>query len=226
MKSNTRGASVDRAAVRTSRREPMKRIAVALVAFGLTLVAGPAAAQSPHTVDPATVTPTLNPNYAPWTCIVAGTGITCTGQEDLTYANEELGLQCGGQDVYVTGVQHSKLIRWHDRDGRALKTSVQTNFPADRLTLSPESSGAAVLLSGGWHKHYVYPVPGDPTQRVLTETGSALKLRVPGGGVTFRDSGTVTYVPNQEYETPSRMEGVHDRFSGADLDALICDGLT
>jgi hypothetical protein len=32
----------------------------------------------------------------------------------------------------------------------------------------------------------VYPVPGDLTQRVLTETGSALKLRVPGEGVTFR----------------------------------------
>jgi hypothetical protein len=83
-----------------------------------------------------------------------------------------------------------------------------------------------VYLSGGWHKHYVYPVPGDLTQRVLTETGSAEKLRVPGEGVTFRDSGSVTYVPDQEYETPSRMAGVHDRYSGADLEALICDGLT
>jgi hypothetical protein len=63
-------------------------------------------------------------------------------------------------------------------------------------------------------------------QRVLTETGSAEKLRVPGGGVTYRDSGTVTYVPNQEYEAPSGMHGVHNRFSGADLQALVCDALT
>ena len=47
-----------------------------------------------------------------------------------------------------------------------------------------------------------------------------------GEGVTYRDSGTVTYVPSQEYETPLGMHGVHDRFSGADLGALICDGLT
>ncbi len=204
----------------------MKHITVALAALALALVAAPAVATSPHTVDPATMTPTLNPDYAPWTCILAGTGITCTGLQDLSYTNEPIGLQCNGQDVYATGVQRSRFVRWHDRDGHALKTSIQTNFPADRLTLSPTGDDPAVFLSGDWHKHYVYPVPGDLTQRVLTETGSALKLRVPGQGVTFRDSGTVTYVPDQEYETPSGMHGVHDRFSGADLDALICDGLT
>lgn len=204
----------------------MKRTAALLIALGLTLLGGPAAAQSPHTVDPSTMTPTLNPNFAPWTCVVAGTGITCTGLQDLTYTNEAIGLQCGGRDVYVTGVQRSKFIRWHDLEGRALKTSIQTNFPADRLTLSPVGDGPAVFLSAGWHMHYVYPVPGDLTQRVLTETGSALKLRVPGEGVTFRDSGSVTYVPNQEHETPSEMHGVHDLFSGADIDAAICDGLT
>jgi hypothetical protein len=203
----------------------MKRIAVALATLALVLVAAPAAAKSPNTVDPATMTPPLNPEYAPWTCVVAGTGITCTGLQDLAYTNEAIGLQCNGQDVYVTGAQRSKFVRWHDLDGRALKTSIQTNF-TDQLTLSPTGEGSAVFLSGAWHKHYVYPVPGDLTQRVLTETGSAGKLRVPGEGVTFRDSGTVTYVPNQEYETPSGMHGVHDRFSDADLDALICDGLT
>jgi hypothetical protein len=204
----------------------MKRITVALATLALALVAAPAVAKSPHTVDPDTMTPTLNPDYAPWTCVVAGTGITCTGLQDLAYTNEAIGLQCNGQDVYATGVQRSKFVRWHDLDGRALKTSIQTNFPSDRLTLSPVGEGPAVFLSGDWHKHYVYPVPGDLTQRLLTETGSAMKLRVPGEGVTFRDSGTVTYVPNQEYETPSSMHGVHDRFSDADLDALICDSLT
>jgi len=204
----------------------MKNITAALAAIGLTLIAAPALATSPHTVDPAGMTPTLNPDYAPWTCIVAGTGITCTGHEDLSYTNEPTDLQCGGQIVYVTGTQRSKFVRWHDLEGRALKTSIQTNFTSDRLTLSPTGDDPAVFLSGDWHKHYVYPVPGDLAQRVLTETGSAEKLRVPGEGVTYRDSGTVTYVPSQEYETPSAMHGVHDRFSGADLQALVCSGLT
>jgi hypothetical protein len=204
----------------------MKRITVTLASLALALVAAPAVATSPHTVDPATMTPTLNPDYAPWTCVLAGAGITCSGHQDLSYTNEATDLRCNGQVIYVTGTQRSKFVRWHDLEGRALKSSIQTNFTADRLTLSPTGAGSAVFLSGAWHKHFVYPVPGDLTQRVLTETGSAEKLRVPGEGVTYRDSGTVTYVPNQEYETPSGMHGVHDRFSGADLEALICDGLT
>jgi hypothetical protein len=203
----------------------MKHLVAACAAIGLTLVAAPAVAQSPHTVDPATMTPTLNPEYAPWTCILAGTGITCTGLQDLTYTNEATDISCDGEVGYVTGVQRSKFVRWHDLSGRALKTSIQTNFPSDQLTLSPTGQGPAVFLSGDWHKHYAYPVPGDLTQRVLIETGSALKLRVPGEGITFRDSGTVTYVPDQEYETPSAMRGIHDRYSGADLAQLICDGL-
>jgi hypothetical protein len=203
-----------------------KNVTAALAVISLSVIAAPALGSSPHTVDPAGMTPTLNPDYAPWTCVLAGTGITCTGHQDIAYTDEAIGLQCLGQDVYVTGTQRSKFVRWHDLEGRALKTSIQTNFTSDRLTLSPTGDGDAVYLSGDWHKHYVYPVPGDLTQRVLTETGSAMKLRAPGEGVTFRDSGSVTYVPDQEYETPSSMHGVHDRFNGTDLDALICDGLT
>jgi hypothetical protein len=97
-------------------------------------LAASASADSPHTVDPALMTPTLNPEYSPWTCLIAGTGITCTGYQDLSYTNEPLDLQCGGRTVYVTGVQRSKFVRWHDLDGRAVKTSIQTNFPSDQLT--------------------------------------------------------------------------------------------
>src|ERR1044072_6820524 len=111
----------------------MNRIAATLATIALTMAAAPALATSPHTVDPATMTPELNPGYAPWTCVRAGTGITCTGYQDLAHT-----------------------------------TSIQTNLPADRLTLSATGEGSAVFLSGGWHKHYVYPVPGDLTQRVLT----------------------------------------------------------
>ena len=73
---------------------------------------------------------------------------------------------------------------------------------------------------------YVYAVAGDLTQRVLTQTGSVNKIRVPGGGVWFRDVGTITYVPDQEYETPSVMHGIHDSYADVDAEALLCDGLT
>lgn len=57
------------------------------------------------------MTPTLNPAFAPWTCIEAGTGIACTGRQDLAHTNEAIGRQCEGPAVDVTGVQRSKLVR-------------------------------------------------------------------------------------------------------------------
>src|SRR3954454_15716338 len=182
----------------------MKLLALTLSALGLALLSTPTAgATSPLTVDPDLMKPALNPEFAPYTCIQAGTGITCTGESNQSYANEPIGLQCDGHDVYVTGVQRARIVRWHDLEGRALKTSLQTNFPADHLTLSSTGEGPAAVLAGDWHKHYVYPVPGDLGSRVLTETEAMLRLRAPGGGLLFQDTGLVTYVPGQENETPT-----------------------
>ena len=137
----------------------MKHITVALATVALALVAAPALATSPHTVDPAGMTPTLNPDYAPWTCVLAGTGITCTGYEDLSYTNEGTDFQCNGRSSTSPALNAPSSFDGTTSRGRALKTSIQTNFTADRLTLSPTGEGAAVFLSGDWHKHYVYPVP-------------------------------------------------------------------
>lgn len=35
-------------------------------------------------------------------------------------------------------------MRWHDLEGRALKTSIETNFPKDTLSLSPSGEGPAI----------------------------------------------------------------------------------
>jgi hypothetical protein len=188
----------------------------------------PAAAKSPHTVDPLTMTPALNPNFAPWTCFLAGSGITCQGQLDQTYADELTDIpQCDGKDVYVTGEEHASTTRWHDLDGRAVKTSLQTDIPGDRLTLSPTGDGDAVFLSAHFHKHYVYVVPGDLSSRVLTETGAMLRLTQPGTGVLFQDTGTVTFAPEHDEETVTVLHGKHELYAGTtDLDTAICDALT
>ncbi len=74
----------------------LRAITLALTAVSV-LVSAPATAGSPHTVDPAGMTPLLNPDYAPWTCVVAGTGITCTGYSEVSYTDEPTGFQCDGQ---------------------------------------------------------------------------------------------------------------------------------
>ncbi len=173
------------------------------------------------------MTPTLNPDHAPWTCVVAGTGITCHGDFAESHAEEPTDLTCEGRMVYVTGGQKSGFDRWHDLAGRAVETSIQTNL-RDHLTFSPTGQGAEVVLSGGWHKHYVYPVAGDLHQRILTETGADTMLRAPGagGGLLFQDSGKVTYAPDDEYADPVVSHGVHQLYDGSPpVEAAICDAL-
>lgn len=204
---------------------------LATLAFGAALVVGTGAsvgaadADPPHIVDPNTVIPELNPSFAPWTCFETGNGITCQGGKDDSYTNVPTDIACGGRTVYATGGERVDMTRWHDVTGLALKTQLQTGID-DRLTLSPTGAGGYVVLSGHWHKHYVYPVPGDLDSRVLTETGAITRLASPGGGLLFQDTGSVAYVPGQEYETPSQMHGVHEVYAGGtQLEVAICEGL-
>ena len=133
---------------------------------------------------------------------------------------------CDDAEVHSTGREYSHMTRWHDLQGRALKTSLQTNMSED---FSLPSTGDNYAITSTWlfHKHYTYPIPGDASARVLTETGAVARLVAPGKGVVFQDTGSVTYVPGYEYEVPSEMHGTyHDRFGGPAFEATICDALT
>ncbi|MBA2465038.1 MAG: hypothetical protein H0V42_08705 [Nocardioidaceae bacterium] len=187
-----------------------------------------ASAKSPHQVDPNLMTPALNPNFAPWSCFEAGTGITCQGSLHQEYVDEAIGLQCDGQEVYVTGYGDEKMTRWHTVDGLATKTSVHLSYPGDVFSLSPSGDGPTMTLSGQWNRHYVYPVPGDLTSRVLTEVGAIWLVHAAGGGgLVLHDTGIVTFAPGADFEDVAIMHGVHDFYSDpSSLDRLICDTLT
>ena len=69
----------------------------------LTVPATPAVAGPPHTVEPSSVTPPLNSDFAPWTCTATGTGITCTGEVLEEYTNMPTDIVCDGAVAYATG---------------------------------------------------------------------------------------------------------------------------
>ena len=200
-------------------------LTMAALAAAMTVAAGATAgAESPHQVDPAMMTPALNSSFAPWSCFEAGTGITCQGDKREYWEDVHTGLFCGASEVLATGREYSEMTRWHDLDGRAVKTSLQTNMSED---FSLVGTSYAVTSTWSFHKHYVYPVPGDADSRVLTESGAVSRLVAPGQGLVFQDTGSVTYVPGFEYEVPFEMHGVHDRFNGSPaFDAAVCDALT
>ena len=165
-------------------------IAVLLVAS----LAGTAAAASPHQLDPAQMTPPLNPDFGPWICTETGQGSVCRGEYHDAWSGGDTGLGCGGQAIYSTGVYDSQSARWHLPDGRATHTFFQ-NSVVETWTLSPDGDGQWINISGHWNQHYIYPVPGDRDSRVETWTGADWQATAPGFGVVFHDVGLLRFNP-------------------------------
>lgn len=206
----------------------MKRTAAVI---GLALVAAlvplaPAGAKSPRVVDPATVTPALNPDFAPWACFETGKGSTCQGEFRPAYENEPIGLQCEGQDVYISGGGREFMTRWHDAEGRATKTVVHLDYPGDVFSLSPTGEGPSVTIRGHWNRHYDYLVPGDRSSRVMTEVGAIYLVNQPGQGMVLQDTGRVTFAPGEEFEAITSQAGVHQVYDDPwVVGTVICDAL-
>lgn len=208
-----------------SRTRTLASAAGALALLPALALVAPAAGAGPTPVDPASVSPTLNPNFAPWSCWEAGSGITCQGSWDNAYEDEPIGLQCDGQDVYVSGTGREFMTRWHTADGEATRTIVHLEYPADHLSLSPTVDGPSVTLSGHWNRHYTYAVPGDVGSRTLTEVGTVWLGRG-GSAERLQAAGRVQYAPGEDYETRDSVSGTLALVDGPVVDAWICDALT
>lgn len=172
--------------------------------------------------------PALNPDFAPWSCWKAGSGITCQGTSEVSFTNEPFGLQCDGQDVYITGGGTDRMTRWHTADGLATKTVIHADYPGDVFSLSPTGDGPSLTISGHFNRHYVYAVPGDLASRTLTEVGAIYLAHAAGGGpLVLQDTGRVTFEPGADFEVVASSGGVHDAYSDPTaIDRAICDALT
>jgi hypothetical protein len=171
--------------------------------------------------------PALNPDFAPWSCWKAGSGIICQGDYETTY-NEPIGLECDGRPVYISGYGREQMTRWHTADGLATRTRAQLSFPEDVFSLSPTGEGPTLTFAGHWNRHYTYAVPGDPESRTLTERGLIYRGKT-SDGVVFRDVGSVEFAPGEDFETVTELHGVHDFYATNDaavFDELICSSLT
>ena len=100
------------------------------------------------------------------------------------------------------------------------------SFPEDRLTLTEDGSGPAVISRQHWTQHYDYGVPGDVTTRVLVETGQVLVVHGPGGaGKVFQLTGRTEFAPGEEFQTVVSSHGRDDFYAGRDFVAEVCGAL-
>jgi len=197
-----------------------------LAAAAVMAVTATAAADSPRELDPALMTPPLNPDFT-WTCVETGGGARCDGTLELSYANEPIDMECDGRPVYVTGTGSERATRWHDAQYRATKTIGHQSYPADRLTLSPTGDGPYLVVKGHWERHYTYGIPGDLASRVLSEIGAVYVATAPGRGIVVHDTGLVRFLPGQDFEGIAEMHGQHDFYEDFDaVEQAVCDVLT
>ncbi|GAA4401234.1 hypothetical protein GCM10023168_10620 [Fodinibacter luteus] len=194
----------------------------AALALVVAMMPTSSAVASPRQVDPLTLTPALNPTFS-WSCAETGSGITCTGERRSTYGPEPAGFDCDGMPVYVTGRGDDRMTRWHTADGLATRTVAQRSFPEDRLTLSADGSGPAVVSRQHWTQHYDYGTPGDVGTRVLVETGQILMVHGPGGaGKVYQVTGRAELAPGEDVS----FAGRDDFLAGVDFVAEVCGALT
>ncbi len=198
----------------------MRRIPVlfAIIAIVAIAFAGPAAAASPHQVDPAGMTPALNPDYDPWVCTVTGGGPICRGHVDAAWSGEQFDFGCDGRPIYSTGQFSSDGTRWHLPDGRAVHTFFN-NASTEVWTLSPAGDGPSVKVMGHWNEHFEYPIPGDLDSRVRTITGADWQVTARGEGVVFHDVGLVRFQPGVD-QPIDLTHGPHDSDHG-NLDLVL-----
>jgi hypothetical protein len=177
----------------------MRRTIMLLTAALAISIAMPLGAQaaSPHQVDPAGMTPPLNPSYGPWICTDTGGGPICRGSLSDAWTNADSELRCGDDVVYTTGDFHADAVRWHLPDGRATHTFFKKQT-TEVWTLSSTGAGPSVKVRGSWNLHYVYPDPGDRSTRVLTTTGADWQVTAKGYGLVFHDTGLVRFVPGTD----------------------------
>jgi hypothetical protein len=216
-----------RGPIRTTARGVLTRVSVvALVALATGLGAAAPAAAEPRVVDPSTLVPALNPDFAPWTCLEAGGGIVCRGDEAPSYDQEPVGLTCGAGAVVISGSGRAHMTRWHTADGLATKTVIHYDFPGDVFSLEGVADGPSLTIRGHFNRHYDYLVAGDLDTRVMTEVGAIYLSNQPGSGLVLHDTGSVTYAPGLEHEVVDTSHGIHDSLSDPGLiDSLICEAL-
>lgn len=199
----------------------MRRLAVFLPVFLAlaAIVVAPASARSSHQVDPAAMTPPLNPAFAP-TCWETGGGVICEGSLVESYSTEDFGLRCDDEVIWVSGTLSDRLTRWHTPDGRATRTFGNQTW-TETWSLSPDGAGPTLEVRSRSIRHYTYFVPGDPSQRQLVESGATIIATAPGVGIVFRDAGQVIYEigAGNDFQNPIEFRGPHD--SWTDWDAAV-----
>ena len=177
----------------TARSHNRRRLATALLLAGVLALAstGGVAAGRRDAVDPAFLTPALNPDFA-WECWRAGDKIICEGHATVSYEAEEVFPCSDGGAIYLTGTDTRTIRRVSDSEGRAV-SSLLFVTARDRASRSPDFDGIVAYGRGQFSVSFDWPVPGDLESRTSVLRGMDLSVTIPGQGLVLHQVGVISY---------------------------------
>jgi len=180
---------VDGARPAGNRRVPAAAVLLALVvAIGS---AGGATAGRPASVDPAFMTPALNPTFD-WECWRAGDQIVCEGTATESWSGVEIGPCDDGGALYSTGFDSRRIRRVSDSEGRALTSQLFVQA-RDTVSRSPTMDGTVAKGRGQFYVSFAWGIPGDQSTRTSILHGMDTSVTVPGHGLLLHQVGVISY---------------------------------
>lgn len=182
--------STDGRFLRTRRR--LRSASALLLACMLALTAtDDVSAGRSDSVDPAFMTPTLNPGFD-WECWRAGETIVCDGTATETWTAIELFPCADGGTVYSTGFDSRRIRRISDADGRALSSRLAVQI-REQVSRSPTMDGIVGRGMGQFSVSFDWPIPGELSSRTSILHGVDLSVVVPGHGLILHQVGVLSY---------------------------------
>lgn len=152
---------------------------------------GDVSAGRSNAVDPAYMTPTLNPTFE-WECWRAGETIVCDGTATESWTAAEIFPCADGGAVYSTGFDSRRIRRISDADGRALSSSLMVQA-RDIISRSPAMDGLVGRGMGQFSVSFDWPIPGDLASRTSILHGADMSVVVPGHGLILHQVGVLSY---------------------------------
>jgi len=142
-------------------------------------------------VDPAFMTPALNPSFD-WECWRAADTIICEGTATETWSAVEIFPCADGGALYSSGFDSRRIRRVSDSEGRALTSQLFVQA-RDVVSRSPDMDGLLGRGMGQFSVSFEWAVPGDLSTRTSILHGADLLLTVPGHGMLLHQVGVISY---------------------------------
>ena len=211
-------------APRNGRRGRLASALILACALALTGIGDVSAGRS-DSVDPALMTPALNPSFD-WECWRAADRIICEGTAIESWSGVEIAPCSDGGALYSSGFDSRRIRRVSDSEGRALSSQL---FVQAREVTSRSADMSGLLARGmaQFSVSFDWAVPGDLSSRTSILHGVDISVTVPGHGMLLHQVGVISY----DFEDNLLFaRGVHPIVDDADaaleqLVAQACDVL-